>query len=950
MMMSHWSRVEVASWVVSLAALLLTACEQDTQIDPKVHMDRALGYQEQGELRSAVLELKNVLQHSPDNLEARLLLGRLYLHIGDGFYAEKELRRVLVPGTVTEAELAVDLARMEILKGNYKGLTRSTPDSVLLRIEQYGLRPQQEATLRALYGHAYLMDGDFEVAGRFYAAALQLNPDEKEAFLGQASLAKHRDIDECRDWIHKALDKDPGFAPAWSLLGDVERSLGNAQAAEKAYNKAIEHRYNRAHDLMGRALSRFAQADYEGAQKDADRLQYYSGHAAEANYLNGLFALQKSEYREAMSAFQQSLAEEEGFMPAIFYAGLTAALMGQFNQADYYLSDYVQANPSSTIAVKQLARVRAREGNYTGAKSLLKGVIREHPGDAEALDLIGTSSLLEGSPEEAVGYLERVALIQPESATAYMRLGVGLMAQGDTERAEEVLVLAQEHSPGERDADLLLIRRHIMAGEFNKAQRVAEAFRERHPEESLPYVLLGTISVQRGDLEAARSFFSTALEKNSGDYTAAGALAALALEQNDHNQARALLTQFLQAEPGHQGALISLADIAIMQGRNVEALQLLETARSADATAWQPRLLLSHHYRALGKLRQAQEVIEEAKVIAPRNPSILEEAGRVALIMGENTSAENSFRTLTELQPDSAQAHFLWAQSLNSVGSLDRAREELEKVVRLDPQRSDAKIVLVRLLLAENNLDSAERLLRELKQILPNNPDVDTLLGELAMKRGRPAQAVIAYRMALARAPHQDVVTRLALAQAASGDQKSATATMEGWLQVHPDHANVRYSLANLYFSLNNSELAKMHYLALIESGDGNSLVHNNLSQILLMESAFDKALEHAKYALEMEPDNAILLDNLGLVYMGLFKYTDALRLFTIALDRAPNVPGYAFHKAVALRETGKDEEALRLLQDLLNRNGDFAERKQAEQWRERLLEETSTSSGDAGQ
>ena len=79
----------------------------------RVYYERALTYVETGELRSAVIELKNALQRDRQNADARLLLGQVYLQLGNGAAAEKELRASLRYGIAME-RVVVDLGRGHI--------------------------------------------------------------------------------------------------------------------------------------------------------------------------------------------------------------------------------------------------------------------------------------------------------------------------------------------------------------------------------------------------------------------------------------------------------------------------------------------------------------------------------------------------------------------------------------------------------------------------------------------------------------------------------------------------------------------------------------------------------------------------------------------------------------------------------------------------------------------
>ena len=65
-----------------------------------VGLDKARDSFAKGDIKAAGIELKNALQKDPGNAEARLLLGELYLKLGNGLAAEKEFRRAQELGTI----------------------------------------------------------------------------------------------------------------------------------------------------------------------------------------------------------------------------------------------------------------------------------------------------------------------------------------------------------------------------------------------------------------------------------------------------------------------------------------------------------------------------------------------------------------------------------------------------------------------------------------------------------------------------------------------------------------------------------------------------------------------------------------------------------------------------------------------------------------------------------
>ena len=88
-------------------------------------MSDARQYQQKGDDKSAIIQLKNVLQKNPDDAEARYLLGTIYNKTGDLQSAEKELRRALSLG-MSPAKVLPDLGRTLLNLGQYQQVLDET--------------------------------------------------------------------------------------------------------------------------------------------------------------------------------------------------------------------------------------------------------------------------------------------------------------------------------------------------------------------------------------------------------------------------------------------------------------------------------------------------------------------------------------------------------------------------------------------------------------------------------------------------------------------------------------------------------------------------------------------------------------------------------------------------------------------------------------------------------
>ena len=94
------SKAKISAWVKYLTLIIITlvtfGCDPD--VSNQQLMQAAKTYLNQNKLREAALELRNVLQKSPNNAEARYLLGTINLNIGDTASAEKEFRHAANAG------------------------------------------------------------------------------------------------------------------------------------------------------------------------------------------------------------------------------------------------------------------------------------------------------------------------------------------------------------------------------------------------------------------------------------------------------------------------------------------------------------------------------------------------------------------------------------------------------------------------------------------------------------------------------------------------------------------------------------------------------------------------------------------------------------------------------------------------------------------------------------
>ena len=94
----------------------------------------------------------------------------------------------------------------------------------------------------------------------------------------------------------------------------------------------------------------------------------------------------------------------------------------------------------------------------------------------------------------------------------------------------------------------------------------------------------------------------------------------------------------------------------VLQGNESEAEAVLAAARTLDAQNAMAWLLSATLARRLGKLGEAQGLIETAAALAPNYPEVGLEAGVIAMLQGRENAAQASWRSVVAIEPNSEAA------------------------------------------------------------------------------------------------------------------------------------------------------------------------------------------------------------------------------------------------------------------------------------------------------
>ncbi|MBK6739865.1 MAG: tetratricopeptide repeat protein [Haliea sp.] len=278
--------------------------------------------------------------------------------------------------------------------------------------------------------------------------------------------------------------------------------------------------------------------------------------------------------------------------------------------------------------------------------------------------------------------------------------------------------------------------------------------------------------------------------------------------------------------------------------------------------------------------------------------------------------------------PESADAHFELAKLLQGPRAA-RASASLEQALLLAPERIDINVLKGELLLAEGETDAALAIALRLQEAHPGSPEGDILAGRTLMAQQQPEAAIAAYEQAVAKSAARGPMMKLQAAYRQIGNAAKADVILRNWLSAHANDVPIRIMLATSMMQADELDLAEREYLQALNYQPDNAILHNNLAW-LYSQSADPRAEEHARRALELLPDNPNVLDTYGWILAQGESPHQGLALLEKAIERSPGDALIRYHLAGTLALVGQPYQARRELETILESNQTVVDKRGA--------------------
>lgn len=538
----------------------------------------------------------------------------------------------------------------------------------------------------------------------------------------------------------------------------------------------------------------------------------------------------------------------------------------------------------------------------------------------------GNELLLNGEFADAEkAFLQAIAL-DDQYKDAYVQLGIVQMRRGALKKAFDSFTRAATIDPADMDVQLRLATFHMLGRNLPEAMNILDRVLARDPQNIEALFLKGSLLAQKKDLSRAKALFTRIIDLDCSQVRAYLALVKTQILLGETSEIVPTLHAGISNNPHSLDLKLALVDRYLSLDKIVDAKGVLLDALQHDPG--NPRLqeILGAFYFRIGQMAMAESAYKEAVKLSPGQVRPLMHLARFYDLTGKEDQAAQIYDQALEMAPANVQVLDTVSRFYAHAGKLEQAEHYVLMALDANPSFLPSRILQTELALKKGDFDTALSLAQTLLDQGKELPKIHYLKGMCLLALKQYVPAVVSLEQAVKVWP-RFVAARLGLARALfhAGESSQARAQAMVVLQQTPDNLDAILLLGNLADGRGDLDEAARYYQQALTINAGYAPAANNLAYVLMrQERDLDRALDLASMALKEMPEDAQILDTLGLIHLKRGEPRQAAEYLARSVAKDSHNPAFLYHLGIARWQQGNRDEALDLLTRALDTNATF--------------------------
>jgi tetratricopeptide (TPR) repeat protein len=429
----------------------------------------------------------------------------------------------------------------------------------------------------------------------------------------------------------------------------------------------------------------------------------------------------------------------------------------------------------------------------------LQQTIKDNPNDKDAHEELGVLLIGQGQPRDGRDQLEEAARLGANDAQLWYFIGVANRQLDDMPDAVTAFEKAELADPGNEAVLSSLTDAYIAVNRLDDALKIANRAVTLHPTEAFGYLALGTVQLDKGDfadgranvikamtidpadphehLVLGRSYladknpnadlaiaqFDIVLKADPSNADALHSKAEALAVKNDIAGAAAVLTQLIKLNPTAVEPEDDLAEMYLSKNLGDQARQEFATAEKDHPKATEPYVLQAEFDQQQKRYTQSAAEFEQALAIAPDDPRILFEYGRLQLANLKNPQkALDQFNKILAKDPSNPDALFFAGEAYGTMNKWPEARDDFQKAFEITHSATALYNLAVVFYTLKDYRSARDAFAAIATHQDPKHQDAQIwfFLGDANRMLGDKPDAIAAYKSVLAIQPTGEIATK----------------------------------------------------------------------------------------------------------------------------------------------------------------------------------------------
>jgi len=843
--------------------VVLSACGDNDSAQTYINKAEILIVEKQDS--AAIISLKNALKIDANNIQARFLLGRLYLNSGDAASAVKELERA--------NKLKYDANKVLPLLARAYMLTEADDDILALASQEKSLSTAKTQYL-AYKTMAALRIGDDELAKKTVDTALNIAKADGYTMLANAYFEfSKQDVAHARTLVERILTATPDNADALMLQGQIASVEGDYPLAIASFKRYQQLQPNSGKVQFFIADALLKEGKFNEAEAIADAILAKIPTQPFSQYIKAMARFEAKDYKAASTLASQALSSGVSSFSLKLAAGASAFYLQNYEQCHHHLVDLTPYLPVEHPARKMLAISQLQLGLIDDISETLSGYSSSNKGNAQFLSTLSYQLFEVGAYQQAREMADYADNKNSTKMTAEQiaRSGVLKLMMNDPSGVKE-LELALQQNPELISAELALAFASIKSGDLSRAKKIADKWLKQYPNKAGGYNLQATIFFKNNELKKGEAALEKSLQLEPNNVYALTEMVKLAIYQKDRPKATALTEQALKAHPTNIKVLRQYFELH----KNETGLQVISNVYQENKENINYGILLAEALMVLEQPKKASVILGDYQttVKTPKRYWQLQLAANAKQADGKDMfSILDKWR---KANPYHVEPTFLLVDYWTNKKSPDRALDVLKRALKTHPDNIMFHLVKMQILLNNERSDEAKVLLKELEPFKLNENLLAGIEGRILLLDRKFAEAIPKLKQQYRARPTSSNAMYLAFAFEGNNQITDAIKLLELFSKEDNTDPKVSLSLASMYLA-KHQDKAIIEYERLIKVTPNNVVALNNLSWLYMEQEKYTQALQYAEHAYALAAKIPNVVDTLAQVLLKSGKKTQAL-------------------------------------------------------------------------